>query len=55
MVLVSLIRVESAALILSEQGNGVSETRDPEVVASWGGACADDGSGACEGVCSLGC
>ena len=37
MVLVSLIRVESAALILSEQGNGVSETRDPEVVASWGG------------------
>ena len=37
MVLVSLIRVESAALILSERGNGVSETRDPEVVASWGG------------------
>ena len=35
--LVSLIRVESAALILSERGNGVSETRDPEVVASWGG------------------
>ena len=37
MVLVSLIRVESAALILSERGNGVSETRDPEVVASSGG------------------
>ena len=37
MALVSLIRVGSAALILSERGNGVSETRDPEVVASWGG------------------
>ena len=37
MVLVSLIRVESAALILSERGNCVSETRDPEVVASSGG------------------
>ena len=37
MVLVILIRVESAALILSEWGNGVSETRDPEVVASSGG------------------
>ena len=37
MVLVSLIRVGSAALILSERGNGVSETRDPEVVASSGG------------------
>ena len=32
-----LIRVGSAALILSERGNGVSETRDPEVVASSGG------------------
>ena len=37
MALVSLIRVGSAALILSERGNGVSETRDPEVVASSGG------------------
>ena len=37
MALVSLIRVGSAALILSKRGNGVSETRDPEVVASSGG------------------
>ena len=37
MALVSLIRVGSAALILSERGNCVSETRDPEVVASSGG------------------
>ena len=35
--LVSLIRVGSAALILSERGNGVSETREPEVGASSGG------------------
>ena len=37
MALVSLSRVGSGALILSERGNGVSETRDPEVVASSGG------------------
>ena len=37
MALVSLIRVGSAALILSERGNGVSEPRDPEVVSSSGG------------------
>ena len=33
----SLVRVESAALILSERGNCVSEMREPEAVASWGG------------------
>ena len=33
----SRVPVGSAALILSERGNGVSETRDPEVVASSGG------------------
>lgn len=37
MVLMSLVRVGLVALILSEWGNCVSETRDPEVVASWGG------------------
>ena len=37
MALMSRVPVESAALILSERGNCVSETRDPEVVASSGG------------------
>ena len=32
-----LIRVGSAALVMSERGSYVSEMRDPEVVASWGG------------------
>ena len=37
MALMSRVPVESAALILSERGNCVSEMREPEAVASWGG------------------
>ena len=33
----SRVPVESAALILSKRGNCVSEMREPEAVASWGG------------------
>ena len=37
MAMMSRVRVESAALILSERGNCVSEMREPEAVASSGG------------------
>ena len=35
--LIRLIRVGSAALVMSERENYVSEAREPDAVASWGG------------------